>query len=489
VASNKTPAAYALVAGVVVLFVIMVSRGGSRDADTCAPARRLESGSCCPAWHYASERDGCLLRPWNRPSVEDGQGHQVAALAATMTSDGRMALVWEQVSGPLLTTVRIAEERGDGGWRLLKPADALVGHAQQCAIAAGLEGTVAVAWRQVAAPHSAIMRATRADDGEWSLPDEAVAALSPPPAAYLPAVAFAGAEALVVWGQQGPERVSATVATPEARHSVLSPPMFFANDVLAAGNERGDAIVSWYQSAGADLRVFVSERRSGGDWSRPRADQHLSPAANAPEGRHGRYLGASRPAIAASGAAAVVWAQPDPDGEVRLMLATRSADGAWRSPRDRNDTFSAGAGLVTQPSLAFTPSGDLYVVWRHVHAKRQSVYLAHRLADGRWTASGREPLLLSEPGVEVMDPVMATGADGGVVVAWSERRGAESWAVVVRRSSSASRGWEPARWLPSEQVSPPGGDALRLVAAIGGQADRCVVAWIQQGRVLYATVD
>lgn len=485
---NQTPVAYALAAGVIIFCILSVSRG-TRVHEHCAPARRLDSGACCPPWHYASESDGCLLRPWNRLTEEEGNGYDVAAVSAAVTSDGRVALAWEQVTGPLQTDVRVAEERGDGGWHAIKPAHALQGQAQQCALAAGPDGSLAVAWRQQSAPGSAIMHAQRTADGSWSLPAVAEHSLSLRPDAYRPTVAFAGSEVMVGWGQQGPNRVRATVAWPGSEPVLLSPAMFFANDVLAATNGSGDAIISWYQSVGAALHVFVSERRRGGGWTHPAADEHLSPAHHAPEGKRGRYLGESRPAIAASGAAAVVWAQPDLQGDVRLMLATRSADGVWRKPREPGDTFSSGAGVVTQPSIAFTSSGDLYLVWRHVHGGEQAIYLAHRLADGRWLASGIDPQQLSAAGAEVIEPVLAVGADGGVIVAWSERRGKAPWSVTARRSSSHARGWERERWSPAARLSPPGGDALRLTAAIGGADDRALVAWIQQRRVLYATVD
>jgi hypothetical protein len=461
--------------------------------ERCDAIRQRGGHRCCPAWTRAAG-DSCVSRNWEAVAFPDGSDRVSSAVDVATDASGRAVLTWLETTGANDSSVMAAVEDVHGAWSRTAVAERLGGKSFDAHAACAGDGACTVVWTQMDG-HAAVFAADHVGSA-WSLPSDAADALSFPPHVYDPRIAAGvDGETLIVWSQHHGGTMGLALARrapgasferPRDSADVLSPPVFFTNDGRVTRNERGDALVSWYQSTGAQLRVFVSERAgSHGAFTHPSPESYLSVDIPGPEGLGGRYVDETTPAIAASGAAIVVWEQPLDASSVALFAAHRDASGVWQRPRDPADSFSAAGADVCCPRTAFSSDGHLYVAWLDAGI----VQLAHRLPDGSWSASGRQPVALSTPGSRVESLELAVGRDGGVVVVWNEGETGER-RVVARRSSTHGAGSERQRWDPPVVLSPSSGaDAYAPSVAVGGSHDRAVVAWIQSARVRVATVD
>ncbi|MDI1484421.1 hypothetical protein [Polyangium sp. y55x31] len=462
---------------------------------TCGPARALPEGGCCPAWSVA-EGGVCRVRAWTYPAASQVIGGPGARRVYT-SIDGRgsAVFVWDEATTPGADVLVVAEET-DAGLSLRKPSVMLPGFAGMGVIIAGEAGDAVVSWRQsLTGAEGDIYRSERAPDGTWTDPMSAADRVSAGEKAYEPRLAAGpSGEILHVWNQwydgshygvaiahrKGPGEAW---EGPSAENDVLSPSSFFSNAPQVTVNGRGDALVSWYQSAGTQLMAFMSER-IGADstFSRPSVDDFLSapgaPIDNDP-------ICNPKPALAEDGRGVVVWTQETGQGGVAVYLASRDANGTWTRPADLADTLSRPEGKCRDARAAFDSLGHLYVTWSEDTGAGPVVHLAQRAPDGTWIHPGHTPLVLSTEGAtQAITPMLAAGRDGGVIVAWSEEVGSH-FRVAARRGSAAGFGL-------LEVLSPAGDHALSPHVAIGGPSDRAVVVWIQGeptvGRVLFATL-
>jgi hypothetical protein len=185
-----------------------------------------------------------------------------------------------------------------------------------------------------------------------------------------------------------------------------------------------------------------------------------------------------RPAIGPAGEAAIAWTQEDGEGAIAVYLATRDALGAWTEPADLADAFSTRSGVARCAQVAFGSDGDLWIAWyADTPAGRHEVRLAHRDPSGAWIAPGDAPLVLSSAGADGITPSIAAGRDGGAIVAWAERGEQGPFAIAAATLRPARDGGAAsiARILSSEAE----GEASSPSVAVGGPADRAIVAWTQ----------
>jgi len=327
-------------------------------------------------------------------------------------------------------------------------------------------------------------------------------ALSFEQSAYSPDVAVGPeGEVVTVFCQVAGERHGVAVVRqhdgglhgPESVQDLLSPAILFSNEPRIVINAQGEALVSWYQSVGASLNVFVSEGSSlHGGFSRPGSDEQLSLDHPGAEGGDGMFLDDSIPAISSGGERAVVWTQPTALGESGVFLATRKPHADWQRPVSFEDVFTASGRVTRCPQMAFSAGGDLYVTWLEVSPSgSRRVQLAHRDRMGAWLATGREPLTLSLDD-RASCPVLETGKDGGVVVSWKEQAAGDADVVyVVRSSDQPSSISEVARWTSAAALNTPDPQTTvgSLSLGVGGLDDRIAVAWIAAGRLQLATFD
>ncbi len=462
-----------------------------------APPRLTDDGNCCAPWSRPSDH-GCAPRSWTVWPEARALGLQGVTPAVAVGPSGRIAIAWQESVGQ--QTAAVLARETESGFELTSPSAATSGHHGELELAAAGDGALLVSWRRLVT-----MPEVRAQlvlpSGEAIVPDGAELISAPGTGHEHEAIGAADGELLLVWnqGRDNGERRGVFVARrapgslsferPAVPAGTLSALIKFSNEPAIARNTRGDALIAWYESVGEKLHTFVSERWGlEGAFSRPGAEHPLSPAGGDVEN--------PEPAVAEDGSAAVVWRQVRADGTMAAFLATRTVDGAWTKPSSLEDTFSTPADFAWNTRVAFTPGGDLFVVWEDRRGEDAAVRLSHRAPRGSWVATGRAPLRISTEGRPAIAPVLAVSPEGGVVVVWRELVDGE-WHVLARRGAPVSAGAEgdaeleeAARWDAPTMLSQAGlGDASGPRLAAGGENSRVVAAWSQAGRIRLATVE
>lgn len=460
----------------------------------CPDSRRNTAGDCCPAWTSPNGRN-CRPRGWTLPDAGSGLGDPGARwVSVAVSGRGEPIAAWTQSTET--TGHMVVAEASGGGFALRHPDEALEGSAVQADVAAGPDGEALVAWKsQYPGDQARVFVSERAPDGAWTDPASEQSAFSFLPTAYEPRpIFFPNGDRMVVWNQWMSTGYGVAVAErplsgewklPADADDVPSQHYLFSNAPTPAVNERGDALISWYQSGGASLLAWQSERFGyGGTFSRPGPDDYLS-VPETPVDSH--PIANPKPALSPDGHGAVAWTQEDGRGAVLVYLATRTPEGAWTEPQSVDDALSPLLGYARCAQIEFARTGDLFVVWYQDTGDGNRVVAAHRGPAGEWIEPGREPTLLSTPGVEAIFPALAVGPGGSVLAVWSERR-EEGWVIAARR-----RGAEGTEWGEIEVLSPAGvGTAAQPDAAIGGAGEIAFVGWSQgdglNARAYFATV-
>ncbi len=418
-------------------------------------------------------------------------------------ASAQVLLSWQAVLPLQESRLRFAQELGRGGvFGYHTFAAGLPEALFYTRLATGENRDAALVWEASRNDRTLIRGVHREPPADWEPLAQDGEVLSFESSAYSPDVAVGPeGEVVTVFSQVAGQRHGVAVVRkhdgelhgPESVQDLLSPAILFTNEPKIVINAQGEALVSWYQSVGGPLNVFVSEGSSlDGGFSRPEADEQLSLDHPGAEGGDGMFLDDSIPAISSGGERAVVWTQPTAFGESGVFLATRQPDGDWQRPASFEDVFTASGRVIRCPQMAFSAGGDLYLSWLEVSpAGSRRVQLAHRHGAGSWLATGREPLTLSLDD-RASCPALDTGRDGGVAVSWKEKSANDADVVYVRRSNDQlSATSEAARWTSPAALNTPDPQTAvgSLSLSVGGLDDRIAVAWVASGRLKLATFD
>lgn len=449
----------------------------------CTPAESTQT--CGPWFELAADGASCLERAWSTlpgPLGEPG----ARGVQAALDGDELGLLTWVRVASNHVDTQVMLAEEDAYDWIVRTPGRDLPGFGAQPTVATGSSGRALVTWKQQGVDRGSVFAVQRDEDGSWSRA-HADRPLSFPPTAYEPRpVLTDGGESIVVWNQFGSTGFGVAVARrraseawdapmhrPRDHDDVLSPPINFSNAPQIAVNAGGDAIVTWYQSNGGPLTVYASERWGhDGEFSRPGPDDYISHDV-APVDSH--PIRNPTPAIRDDGEAVVVWTQEDGDGNVPVYLAARAPDGTWDVPSGPDDTFSPAIGRAACATPRYGPDGALWVVWYQDVGRGNQVFAAHRDPDGTWIEPGDQPIALSSERADALDPALATGPDGSIIAAWTERRPGEPWRIASRRRPALDGSpWGELEFLSEDD----GDDALEPALAVGDHG-RILAAWVQ----------
>lgn len=453
------------------------------SADGCPEIRTLWDGECCAPWAVA-DLDTCIVSSFDVVTADAAIGPAGARdPEVVLDRDARAVVAWVDAD-ETTTAIRIAMEDEDRDTIVLDPAQALAGAGNGPSLAADDSGRVLLSWRQHEGEIGRVVWAERQSGIDWTFPTgDGAAVLSVPPNAYEPRSVYGDdGETLVVFNQwtgdnygvavarREPEDETGPLVAAASAEDVLSPAVLFSNSPAPAIASNGDGIITWYQSPGGDLMVYVSERfGTDGEWSRPTATEFIS-AEGAPVDSHSEANPA--PAIHDRGDAVVAWTQENGGGHSVVYLAERDGWGRWTNPTDLADSFSVPRGAARCVQTAFGGDGSLYVVWfEESPDQRLSVWAAHRAPDGTWIEDGRDALPLAAEGSDAVHPVVAVGAEGQAMVAFAQRTG-DRWDLVVRRRNPGTAAWLDAEVLSAELP----GDASE--PAVAWREDTFVVAWV-----------
>ncbi len=282
-------------------------------------------------------------------------------------------------------------------------------------------------------PEFSIVTATRrAGSGSWSAP-AVVSGVSQGPDEPVLALAGSGA-GVIAWTELVPtvrRHVYATVLEATTRPSASAPwtaPAAVSSlrgtaaSPQVAIDATGEATAVWNVGFAENAPIeSASVRTSTGAWSKP---QKLSVSGQ----------GGLRPqlAINARGDGLVAWPRPigrtnhrnyQPTIHYAEMASYRPAGRAWQAPlrigRLSELLPSPGTDVwgPATPSLVLDARGAATVTWQSMHGTGQILYVAHRpVSAKRWqsvTALTTNPIA----------PVIATDAEGGLTVAWTDQPG------------------------------------------------------------------
>lgn len=455
----------------------------------CGDLQPLSSTPTCAAWTKADAGGVCRPRPWLLPAAGDTLGPIGArSVSAAIDGRGKSILGWE-IDAIGVSGIAVAEERAAGSFALRSPSlrvatNAVTANAAQTRVAAGESGEAVVTWSQGGGDETSYIYASSRDaEGTWSDPAGAEDSFSFLPKGFQPFVATSPrGEWILAWNQWYDVNYGVALSRrapggeawsrPRSGHDVLSVPIFYSNAPQVALDSHGAGLVVWFQSTGAPLMVYASERKAAeGEFSRPAKEDFLS-APGAPVDSH--PVANPRPALSESGEAAVAWTQENGKGAIAVFLATRDRQGTWTRPRDLDDSFSPALGAARCAQVAFGPGGELYVIWYQDQGDGNAVYAARRDASGRWIEGedGAHPVRLSAPGSIAYAPALAVGPGGGVIVVFTEEAAGQSQ-VAARRTSAGE-----VPWGAEEVLSPPGEGVADPAVAVG-PGDRAIVAWAQ----------
>jgi len=184
-----------------------------------------------------------------------------------------------------------------------------------------------------------------------------------------------------------------------------------------------------------------------------------APAALLPTGESSSDADAS---MDAGGALFVVWRDT---ASGFLKAQERAAGGAWQ-PAVRISGPGVDPGEV---KLVSDARGDEAVTWEQspVSENKWTVVAARRPAGGGWSAPAR----LSPPGVEGRLPIVAIGASGSVVVAWSR----SSHSGPANEVTEAAVGSVGGGWRAPEQLGVPGRATGPRGAAVDALGDAIIL--------------
>lgn len=460
----------------------------------CGTDSRCSGESCCGAWPLLQQgAQGCEPAAWKLPSASSAITKSGFDARAVVDDAGVLQVAFARSYAFGGTALFAAAE--DQGFQPRAVTKLLFGHASTVTLKRNGPTGLSLVWHQSLDGLGKTFYAERNPAG-WVIPSLAEALSDT--GGQEPALSVgSNGELLVVYSQwlypgygayllRRPA-MAASFDDPTEKAVVLSKKVQFVNDPQVVQNQRGDALVTWYQAIDSSLLVWHSERFGrDGSFSKPEKSETLSPLETS--------AGTPFAAIAEDGRACLAWRQDTakPGGPMVMMLALRDASGQWQPRLRLADAFSKSADRIEDIHVSYSSQGDLFVVWQQRHGEQRSVALAHQAPDGRWLRRGDEPFLVSEPGAAAFQVKLAVGKRS-LSVAWLQQDSGDRRQAMVRVAALPEQQGQSLRWAPSVRLSTTETETAsnvdELLVAAGGQPERIVALWGQGAALHYASLD
>jgi hypothetical protein len=366
-------------------------------------------------------------RIWS-PSVEvsHGQGTDAREPRLAVHRLGYAFAAWHErdTSFPVRYGVWTSLYTPAGGWSVPLALSA-TDLADASAVSLSLGGTddALIVWNQEGADPGAqvVARRYRGQAG-WAPADVLRSALAPN---VVPQVSVSAAEdgaAFALWSES--TGVFARRLPPYGDHweePAQVSPSGPVRETQVRVDASGDAVAVWV------LQDRVVSRRR-------RADEEWRDAAGAV---HDSGVAQYQPRVALDGAgnATAVWLQIV-DDRGRIMVADQSPDGTWTTPVRVDDDAGTGS---TAPRLAVAAGGAALVVWNQYEAGHSNLWGRYRDAGGTW---GPPSAIEGDLEWESAPASLAFDPEGRALVVWTQASGMLSrlWS----RRFVPGAGWQPA---------------------------------------------
>lgn len=275
-------------------------------------------------------------------------------------------------------------------------------------LAINAQGDAIATWRQEQAGSAMYnIRANRYVPGTGWQGAQRIEQMAQPVSEPRPAMAPDGT-AMVAWGQSNGDTYHATAAT-SGRTGGWSVPVTLdattgsAGDPALATSADGSFMAVWTQP-GAFVEVWARRFRPGTGWdAAARVDA-------AP-------FGTLRPTVAmdASGGALALWMQ-NGGGNLNVWSAHYVPGSGWSAPRQVENLPRDADGA----QVAIDAAGNAIAVWHQWEDGGSTAWSARLPAGGTWGSVRR---LGSSGNADIDFPVLAIGAQGGAIAAWSQYDG------------------------------------------------------------------
>ena len=133
-----------------------------------------------------------------------------------------------------------------------------------------------------------------------------------------------------------------------------------------AMDNSGNAIITWSQSDGSTDQIFKSEYR-GGAWSHPTdITDNISP--------DGQYAWYPQVAMDDSGNAIITWQQSD--GSTLQIFMSEYRGGTWSHPADLTDNISPDGQDAFYPEAAMDDNGNAIITWYQSDGTNDQIFMS-----------------------------------------------------------------------------------------------------------------
>jgi hypothetical protein len=218
-----------------------------------------------------------------------------------------------------------------------------------------------------------------------------------------------------------------------------------------AMDNKGNAIIAWYQSDGTYSRIYRSEYRSGA-WG---AATVISSA--------GKDAYSPRIAMDNNGKAIMVWFQMD--GSSARIFRTEYKGTSWTTPA----AISTSGRPTCEQQAFMDKNGNAIIVWRQNDSGKERIYRTE-LRGSSWST----PAPISDLATSAYNPQAAMDNNGNAVIVWKQTDASDMRVLKTEYRSGA--------WNAPLAISPTGTDACSfLVGPLVDMDDNgnAIIAWHQ----------
>ena len=183
---------------------------------------------------------------------------------------------------------------------------------------------------------------------------------------------------------------------------IISGAGYDASAPQVAMDNKGNAVVAWYQNDGANSRVYKSEYHNG-TWSSATAFSIAGKDAYSP-----------RIAVDNNGNAIIVWFQID--GSSTRIFKSEYRGSSWNTPAAISDSATS----AYNPMIGMDNNNNAIIVWKQTDPSIMRVYKTE-YRSGSWSAI---PEAISNPATDASAVQVAMDDNSSAIITWQQSDGA-----------------------------------------------------------------
>jgi uncharacterized protein YheU (UPF0270 family) len=344
-------------------------------------------------------------------------------------------------------------------------------------VAMGNNGDAIIVWQQGGGNYHETFKSEYRSGG-WVHPASFNDSINPAgDSTYLSRVAMDdNGDAVITWYQS--DGANLQIFKSEYRFNTWDYPLGLSDNISPDGmptyyphvamDVNGDTIIVWYQSDGVfGFQIYKSEYRAG-NWTNPvNLNDHINP-----------LYGAINPLVAMddNGDAVIVWTQLDESYNAQVFKS-EYRNGSWTHPSGLSDNISPDGQDVIAAHVAMSNNGDAVIVWLQSDGTNNQIFKSE-YRNGSWTHPADLGDNVSPDGQDANDPYVAMNANGNAVIVWRQSDGTYSQ---IYKSDYRAGTWKNPLDL-NDNISPDGeplnSNAIFTQAAMDDNGD-AVIVWTQ----------